>query len=194
MPFQKLGPSDVLSKAHREAAAEVVIPPQSPAAALRRGLVPPHTNGVLRSPSTPPVLNALVRVWVEAVCSGDTNAGSVQALCSRSHEEPRRGGNWTPAALVPGYHCCHCTAEIFATICTAFLETGKSLLAPLCLPEADFVFCLLSFLMESKQRSSALSPFWTVHWYPGRPQCGSGKRLCVLVCASERGPRAVCCR
>lgn len=93
--------------------------------------VPPHTDGVLRSPSTPSVLNALVLVQVEAVCSGGTNAGSVQAQCSRSHEELRRGGNWTLAALVPGYCCCHCTAEIFPTICTAFLETGKSLLAPL---------------------------------------------------------------
>lgn len=104
---------------------------------------PPHANGVLRSPSSPPVLNALVLVQVEAVCSGGTNAGSVQAQCSRSHKEPRRGGNRSPVALVPGYYCCHCTAEIFPTICMAFLETGKSLLASLCLPDSDSVFCLL---------------------------------------------------
>lgn len=80
------------------------------------------------------------------------------------------------------------------TICNAFPETGKSFLAPLSLPDADFGFCLLWVLMEFKQRSAALTPFWTVHWYLRRPQCGSGKRLPVLVCASERGPGAACCR
>lgn len=106
-PFQELGPSAVLSKSRREAAAEVVSLPQSPAGALRRGLVPPQADGVLRSPSTPPVLHALLLVQVEAACSGGTSAASVQAQCSRSHQGPRRGGNRTPAALVPGYHCCH---------------------------------------------------------------------------------------
>lgn len=37
-----------------------------PAAALRRVLVPPHINRVLKLPSTPLVLNALVLLQVEA--------------------------------------------------------------------------------------------------------------------------------
>lgn len=68
-----------------------------------------------------------------------------------------RGGNRTPATLMPGQHRCHCMGEIFPTICAAFLETGESLLAPLCLPGTDFFFspALISHGVNTEQRGSA---------------------------------------
>lgn len=149
MPSQKREPSDVLSKSLKRSSSRGGDCTPISCCSSKEGLIPPQTNGILRSASTPPVLNALVLVQVGAVCSGGTIAGSVQARCSRSHKEPRRGGNWTPGALVPGYHCCHCTAGIFPTICTAFVETGKSLLAPLSLCQMLVLFFACSDFLWS---------------------------------------------
>lgn len=67
-----------------------------------------------------------------------------------------RGGNRTPATLMPGQHRCHCMGEIFPTICAAFLETGESLLAPLCLPGTDFFFFPCSHFSWSQYRAAWL--------------------------------------